>query len=540
MGEVNFLSKVKEIFSDRKKRFVILGLLLLVVLIVVPLLLQPQRQAPGSAQTPSPGMPKQDTSRQGISSEKESKNVFNPLISNTEIERVQQAYRRKFESLGKAIPPKPQHKFQYILSDRLKDKRSFTPVKQAFATTCNLPLAPATVNGYLLKEHYSLEDAKGVAKEFGFTNPPSSLPMPDGSSYKYYFSSKDLNIYLTLAEPSGTYIYHQAFKDNPGGSDVGVERARLLALTSLEKHGLQKDLTLRSSHEDIHMDGIKRYTFEYDKSLGVFPLVDTASIQGLGLGQSVCGVKASNLTNFVRVDVTEQGQLEKITNQTRKVLKTYSFPRLPLEKSLEEYSENPPIKPIVLGDETVTSGNVAVDEAALVWYDYDEAYAQATYIPMYFTSGRTAKGARVFTLFPAVAKTEIKKTEIAAKVYPSSALQLNVYYPPPPSSPVNVGSGGTGQCYGNVIDYSVTCSTETESEAVCVGVSNTEASNDPFDVCNKGCLVISEVLKVNAGQDPCYEFIKKFINPQHSNYYLPLFPIDKSQEAICTVQSCPC
>lgn len=536
MEKVDILLKVKEIFSDRKKRFVVLGLLFLAFLIVVPLLLQPQRQTPGSAQTPSPSMPQQDTSRQGVSSEKESKNVFNPLISNAELERVRNAYRSRFESLGKTIPPKPQYKFQYILSDRLKDKRSFTPVKQVFATTCNLPSAPTTIPGYLLKAHYSLEDAKNVAKEFGLTDSPSSLPMPDGSSYKYYFSGKDLNIYLTLAEPSGTYIYHQAFKDSPGGSDVGVERARVLALTSLEKYGLQKDLTLKSSHEDIHMDGLKRYTFEYGKNLGVFPLVDTASIQGLGLGQSVCGVKASNLTNFVRVDVTQPGQLEKITNQTRKVLKTYSFPRLPLEKSLEEYSENPPIEPIVLGDDTVTSGNVAVDEAALVWYDYGEAHAQAAYIPMYLTSGKTAKGTRVFTLFPAVSKSEIDKTEIAAKVYSPSALQIDVYYPPPSSS---TGPKGPGACYGGIIDFYLICSKPT-GESVCGATLNAPASSDAYGVCESGCKELkSAILPVRADQDPCYEFIQKS-GMQDFGYPGPAFAPRFSGNVSCQITACPC
>lgn len=68
---------------------------------------------------------------------------FNPLINNAEVERVENSLRKKMESAGISVTPKPEYKFHYQLDPALRNKNSFRIIEPVIAAnTCNINSAP--------------------------------------------------------------------------------------------------------------------------------------------------------------------------------------------------------------------------------------------------------------------------------------------------------------------------------------------------------------------------------------------------------------
>ncbi len=452
----------------------------------------------------------------------------NPLILSDDYNKVQQSFQDKLDDKGFSTQ-RPEKRFDYKLAPQLKDSQSLRLVPKAYAqTTCNLTDAPDKITAYVLKTHWTITDASEVAANFDIYADPASLPA-DGGTFEYLFSDSAEEGFVRLLESSGTYQYHQV-QSGPG-ADIGPDAARETAQATLETYDLAEDTELTDESFD---DATSQYQFRYNRPLDDFILVDEAAVRALDT-DSVCNVEPSNEINYREVRLAVDGTVAKVINRTRTIITSATIKRLGLEDALDEYADDPPVPPIVLGDDA-TTGTVTIQEAVLVWYDYGNLYAQAAYIPMYLTAGTidTATGgsARVFTLFPAASVDALDDAGILPK-NPAS-LQLGTFnpIPPPPTS-----AGGTGKCWGNQVDYTVSCT--QAGGAICNVFIAVLPDDDPNSICYDGCKSWDDTIDTVEGEDPCKLFLEHNDIPTE-NYPSTQGGSSPGGAVSCRLNGCPC
>lgn len=468
----------------------------------------------------------------------------NPLISNSELEQAENAFRQKYKQSKKKYPETPKYRFDYQVGPSLSEKNgSLLPfLNSVFAQTgCNLAAVPTTVTGYYLKNHYSASDAASLASKYSIaTSITSSIPGADGITFDYYFSNPQNSAYFKLSEPSGTYQYHNGTvsKDNP---DITQLAAQVIATKHLSDHNLNDKLKFLGASFVSTDPAFQAFIFSYIKNLGL-NVVDTEAIKELPANASVCNVSPAKTMNYTDVVVGVKGDLGKIINQTRTITGTYSLVRSTIDDSVKEYKDNLLIAPIVVGGGTATTGTVVLDEAVLVYYDYGESYGQYSYIPVYLTAGKGPTGGRVYTIFPAVSETELSKTPLSPKDNQKNTLQLETFKPAPPKPPGKL-------CYGNQIDYTVKCS--QGSTPVCNAFFPAPTKDgDPWGVCTEGCKAKGGAISVAAGEDPCTKFMESLgipfkkgssISPGGKGGGKSVSPGKfKGGDVACSVNGCPC
>ncbi len=548
---MDLFNKICSFFITHKKFFLLFFIFILVFILLLFLQLVLERKENEDKQV----SPKEQKSV----APSVKNNTFNPLINNTEKQRVKEAVQKRFENLEIPHKKKKDIRFNLKLSPKLKKQSAFAIPKAYAVSECNIDLAPATVSVYTIKSNYSENDAKVFARLFGFSNNPTSIPMVDGSSYIYNFLQSTSGVssaYFTLSAPSGMYTYHKSFKPYEDTTDIGKLKAKTIAEDLLKKNNIGDKLLLTNIEEDTHMD-VKLYTFTYIKEYGNFPFSDNATIYEVSNLSSVCSISRTSAMNTVQINITSKGELETFINKIRKVDKTSEVKRQSLSDAVEEYEreyiDNPPVDPIITGDiENVNVGEVSLEltEAQLIWYDYGENYAQKFYVPMYLTSG-TIEGVRVFILIPAVAKENL--FAIPDVALNNKALQFDVYYPPPPTAtpvpPTNTPAPGVtiipyvpsdgNYCYGNQIDYYVTCSS-TNGDFGCSGSGAAPASSDPFNICTGSCKEIkAETItfsRAGTSSSACEAFLKKSV----SNATMHGATSTSNGTYYCQIRGCPC
>lgn len=224
------------------------------------------------------------------------------------------------------------------------------------------------------------------------------------------------------------------------GTIIGAGTPESIAAEELTKHNLADKSVLKKTSID---PATGHTVFHYEKNYDNLIMTDKPSILALGASTPVCSVAPSTLMNYIDIHVTKNNYFQKLVNKTRHALESYPVKRATLEDSLNEYQTYLPIDPIVIGG-TDTSGDVTIDEAVLVWYDYGDSMPQTAYIPMYLTSGKTPTGTRVLTLIPAITKQTMNDTKIPQLSSGSrDTLQLYSFNPPfaNPPAPANPGEG---------------------------------------------------------------------------------------------------
>lgn len=533
---MGFWQKIQDFYIKHKKACVI-GVLGCITVLIVVILLLPNPQTNTALEGPSPTV-----SPNSFQTQTTKRDVFNPLINNNEVRRVEKAYTKKYQQAGKTFPESKEYKFDYKLSPELKKDGSFLfPVQSAFAASmCNIDLAPKTVPVYTLKAHYTTKDAQTIASEFDLSGEPASLPMEDGSSFQYFFSDKAISKFLHVSEPSGAVYYHKA---SPSGTLVmSADKAKALADAQLLKQNVSEKMVYKTVASNPKTPN-EAYAVSYMKDYGNFSMTDAISIKALGMTKSVCSVIPTETMNTVQVMYSQKGDLSKMINKTRKITKEYSLARQTLEESMNEYKGSLPILPVVLGSAPQSlTDTVTIDEAVLVWYDYGEQYAQLSYVPMYLTSGKTDSGSRVLTLFPSISKAVLATTPIPDLTQSKDVLQLGTFIPAPPKSPPPTEGG---LCFGNLIDYTVTC-TQAGATVCDEFIAVPTNLGDPYNVCQVGCKNLSGVITLTAGSDPCIEFLKKNgITLDQSVVPFPGsgLPIEggfSGGDVSCVLNGCPC
>ncbi len=529
----SLINKLKTHFKIHKKMYEIIGIITLLILIFVSIaLIVISNSADNKKTADGLSNPTPTAANSGV--QRTNSNAHpNPMVASDELKRVEESFRKKYENAGVPFPVQKDYKFEYRLAPALQNKNSFIfNMFSAYAasSTCNIASAPGTVTGYLLKDKYSKDEAISIAKDFDVNSAKvSAVGGTDESSFSYYFSDPASSAYFTISENTGTYEYHNGTVDNTK-PDITEAQARSLSDKALIDHNLN-DKTAFASSNFFPGSIPPTYFFKYDKKFN-FKLVDEESITVLGATNSVCGVYSSLNMNYINVLIGSKGILGKIVNNTRFIENSYSFPRESLEDSINEYKDNP-IKPIVIGS-TPSTGPVTIDEAVLVYFDYGQDVGQYAYTPMYLTSGKGPTGSRVFTLFPAVAESDLDKTPLSPKNHQHLSLQLDTFVPAPPAPAGKL-------CFGNLVDYTVQC-TEGVTPICNTIVSLPSDKNDPFKVCEKGCLEKNAVISVDHGQDACQEFMKK---EKLDTSKIPpggygSQPNFQGGQVSCSVRGCPC
>lgn len=502
----------------------------------------------------------------------------NPLIEQSEIDRVQNNYDALYSRLGIRPPEKKNYQFKFKLSDQLK-KQSSLFVDTVDAASCNVSSLPDNLPFYVLKKHLSIDTAKGIAKEFGLTQEPTALKMSDGASIRYHFQKEDGSEFVEVAEPSGTILYHRAIA-TPTGSDIDREKAQNIAIEEIKKYSFArepKSIELVDTGQDTTSGNFVVY---FTKNYDGYRVIDQPSIINLGKDGSVCNVSPSSNMNLVKVVINKKGQLTDIIDETRKVDKSGTSKKLSPEDSFARFHSTLPIPPIVIGgDNNIDLGaTVTVDELNVVWYDFGEAYGLERYVPMYLAKGSIGKS-KVYAMFPAIDLDTGSVTDApdqpanttggnsgtvpgSSAVGSHSVVQIQALTPPTPAPPPNVKTlpapkapkGPVGEaCYGGLVDYTVSCS--NGANVVCSRYTSASAGSDPLQACSKGCQGHDETVTVTAGQNPCIELLKRY-NIDTTNAFdfpssfgtgafgsnpNPSSPgVSGPGQVACQIQGCPC
>lgn len=521
--------KLKTQYALHKKLFLIGSVILVIVLLSTAIVLIAPPQNTTNTSPPTGGTA--ITTPEDSQSQAQSQASENPLIDKEDVKKVEDAYKKQYESQRKKYPESPNYNFHYKLVPQLQDARSsflFVKPVQAATTDCNVSSAPADVTIYKLKSKLKVSEATLLAKSFGITALATSVPL-DGSVdlFQYNFAQPETSKFLTVAEPSGTYHYHQA-PSTTQTQDIGSDHAKTIAQGVLTAHSITGIIPFSPPTFEL---ATNQYVFSSEKAIDTFSMVDKASITALGGATSVCNVGKSLDMNKIQVNIDKEGVLSTVMNRTRMVTGTFSAKRATLEASRAEWETTLPIAPVVIGTGIPTS-DVTIDQVILVWYDYGEVYSQKAYVPMYLTSGLSGNGIRVLTLFPAVAKAALTTLHIATS---NKNLQIDAFNPKPPPAT------GTGQCYGNLVDYTVVCNQAGAS--ICNGSfslpvgTSLSVDGDPLNVCGRGCQSKADIY-TPITNNPCTEFLQKHdIQP---NNPVQVEPGYSGGEVNCSLNACPC
>lgn len=466
----------------------------------------------------------------------------NPLIDSQSLKKVEDSYQKKFKKQGVPAPTKPKYKFQYELDPALKDKQVMNFNQSVYAVTnCNLTTAPTTVSVYELKNEWTDKEAQEVAKVFDIDSPPYSMPA-DGGTIQYFFSNKVTNGFLELYKSSGAYTYHKVL--DPLNQEITLLDALQKSSEALKKYQLSENLTSLPAETEPNY-----FVFSHLKFWGDFTMVDEDSIRSLG-NNTVCQPSKAKNMNYIKMYIAKDGQIARLINQTRMATKKLSLSRQSLEMSLKEYGENPPLDPIVLPKDKVTTGKVTIDEAVIVYYDYGVVYSQKLYVPMYLTSGTAiaedGTNVRVFTLFPTVSMNDLEEKgktpeEIKAEELGMGGLKTQKQKVLDYATPTLPAPPYTGGCPGDTVDYTVSC-TNTSGQSVCSAFLGIKPADDPNGICDSGCKSYTKEYTAAdlAGGDPCLKMLKDNNIPttQYQNYQQNNnLPTDKVS---CILQGCPC
>ncbi len=459
-------------------------------------------------------------------------NPNNPLISKQEAQRQADSYQKMYQQAGEKAPSLSTPVFKVVLPAKyLNNSSSMNLVPQAYASTttdCSGALS-GPVNVYVLKNDIGTTDATPYASAFGLSVNAGSVPMGDGSSF-YYQYTNDYTSFLNVAQPSVEMHFHLAPSATPAAIMTSITQTEAQTqaykdlgtfITNLEpKAVFDSGVTILSGGEYV-TTFTKLYAL-HPGSTTYLPMVNNDSIVAQA-GGSVCNVTSANDTNNVTIYQSQfDGSLQNVDDYTRKISSVSTAVGISIAKSVSEYGDTTPAMPpivVPLSTKTKSFDTLKVTDAALVYFDYPETYAQSVYVPMYLLSGTLSDGTKAYELYPAIDKADAAKLPTHSSST-NNQLQLEVYNPPLPKP------SGTGACFGSQVDYRVTCNENTGSGVgvtVCshyfegyVGSRNKSSlSNDPFNICKGGNQTkTNPSFSAPAGTDVCKAFIDNVSNGQ--------------------------
>ncbi len=560
---------------SNKKLYIAVGVLVVLVIIAAISFFMIQRPSSKSA-VPTPDQVLNDPSQ----SNKTIRNP-NPFIAPDDLDAVDEAFADEMRKNGKLPPQKPTYNFEYELAPELMNKPQtkdsfFNIFSQVFAAeppaTCDTTTIPATVPVYDLRAHWTAAEASIVAREFNLDGNPYSREDQAGS-FDYYFTKDFETGFLKLNANSGVYTFHQVPEST--GAAISVADRNANAQLALETHHLGTTIA-----EPVQTESSVSL-YRYIKSWGNYPVIDRTSLDQAGAGR-ICDIPSAVDVNYIENYLAADGVQLRFINKSRTQTRVREIQTQSLEDSFTDYSDNPPIEPIVIPP-TATSGKVTFDESTIVYYDYGVYYPQTNYIPVYLLRGSVeGSSAKVYAMYPVISRSVLEQLNILKA--PSSTQTMmddsgmkqaalgidpvdvtGLPEPPPPKSavPTNLtptlpgntpaygggggkfgGGGALDRCPLGAVDYDVRCT--SGGRVVCtdfieVEEALTNASPDPVDVCKNGCKSITKVVTISGGANPCKKMLE--LNNIPSKSHMDLFNSGKSftdGDVSCTIDACPC
>jgi hypothetical protein len=461
-------------------------------------------------------------------------NKTNLLIKTNDLQNINNDYLRR---TGQKSTNNVDLHFTYELAPSLRKKSKVSPSPVLGATSCTLENAPDKVNIYTVLSHLNQENASNVAMEYGIDSEPYSLPT-ETSSYQYFFSGENNSSFLSIYEPSGAYVFHKAA--SPSADIVSTAQLRSISDGLLTQHNLSDGTEFITNR---NINDLKEFIYKHP--YGDLPNIDSNSLRALGMDKSICNVEQALEMGNIEVSLLPDGNLYKLINNTRKILDIKSANRIELEDSLIEYEDNTIYPPIVIPEGSAQSGKVVLDEAVMIYFDYGKNFPQKYIMPVYAASGlttdSTGKTVRVITMLPVVSLDELIDLGILnseVKSVGNTSQKQSTFtieeptVPPPPNT-----SGGTGKCFGNLVDYTVQCS--QSGQYVCSSFFGIPPQEDKLNICTAGCKSLSGTVYTN-GADPCKIFLEqKKIN---TDYYVGggVNSIEIKGDVSCVINACPC
>lgn len=472
----------------------------------------------------------------------------NPFIKTDDLTRIKDDFLQKIhlQKPNVTVTPTPAYHFNYELAPSLKRPQGMAnPSTRVLGiTTCNLDAAPTNVAIYNTKSHWSTADASTAAKSYGIDSPPYSLPT-ETSTYQFFFSTPDNSKFFSLYESSGSHVFHQAVSYT--GAVLPDAELKKRADAALVAHNLSTGVAYVTNDQvgDQH-------TYLYKKTLNGIIFVDDLSLEALPTSDSICNVTESQEMGKVEVDLFADGQLAKIVNNNRLITRTTNVDRISLEDSIKAYQENLPIPPIVMPPGGAYTGTVTIDEATILYYDFGKNFPQSALMPVYATSGKitgtNGKVVRVITLFPVATLDQLTSlgiTKIDSRAKDATSQKQTTWdLPIPTDIPPKSTKGGTGKCFGNLVDYTIKCS--VAGNTICGSFFSAPSTQDTLGICDAGCKSPSGTITADGPGDPCLQFLQSQNIPTdkyHPGFknYKPLVPQVKPGDSVsCVLNACPC
>ncbi len=487
------------------------------------------------------------------------------MADKENIDRAKKNYEKRLKEQGKPVPTAtPYIEYKFVIGETLKNKltekpRSFFSRFSAHADDiCDPSQFPGILNIYTLKSSPEEIDPSGISSLFGLHSQTYSLPS-DGLSPQYFYTDNESKAFLSVLMGSGSFTYHQAVENvNPDkkGEFQKINEELLTKYILSDPFKKRTDYAVISEPDSGDAD----HQTIYKKNWNNLKILDKPALAGSG-STPVCKLKESTVTNQVEIILKSDGQLTKLISRQRTPNKSVSAARETLENSIKEFGDSLLIDPVIIPENKTLNQpiqEVTIDDVTLVYYDYGLENPQNFYIPFYLTSGTTTASdgsqVRVFTLFPGVARKTlilnkiIKDTAAASNLVEDTAQKQQSFAmttptpTPLPAPPASALTSGTGLCWGNIVDYTISCS--AEGTMFCNAFMPIKPEDDPADTCSVGCNSKTELMDVTAGEDPCMKMLQKrgvTFDPttyKNSNPYSKESPVNKSYS--CIVSGCPC
>lgn len=461
----------------------------------------------------------------------------NPLIDQQDQKKVEEDYQNKTGTKPK------KYKFNFQLAPELKDKASFIDKLDVNALTiCNLLDAPTSLPVYTLKARIDLSGATVIANKFDLGKYPASSIPREGGTFDYYFSDPEAKSYLSLTEASVFYHYHKAINDALG-KQISLLDAQKISQNELARLGLNTGLTISTSSKLV--DNL--YILDYRKPLSNnLKLIDPVGVKTY-VGSTICSINQTDSVSAITVTMRTDGKITNVYKNTRDVLAVKTLARQSLEKSLENFRDNPIA--VIANPEnksTPETGDITIDEVVLSYYDMGALYAQVSYLPVYIAGG-VVKGhpeTKGYIVIPAVSEATLKAegfltAEGAGKKTYASSQKLETFEELAPPKSVDA-------CFDGFVDYTLSCS--INGTTICGGIIGLDKKDDPLNVCKDGCKYSTEVIDVTGKSDEksaCLQVLdkkgikydEKAVSSQLKNY---IKINGTSGRATCSFQACPC
>lgn len=445
----------------------------------------------------------------GIESTSQTPTGTNPYIDQKELERFQSDYNKNVQAAGGTLSAIPAYHFDYQIAPNVDKTNAATPAailpdflqkvfsKKVFAASaCDINEAPKTLPAYQLKVHTVSSDAQKVAAKFSVTGAVNTLEdnATVATPFTYIITQSD-GSFVTVAEASESIVaqYHQP-AISPG-TDIGLAQAKTKADEVLKSYPLSADVIPLTANYDRAND---QYIFTYRLQWGTLPLVDRnvlATLTG-----TVCGYNGAGEMNNITVVLQHDGAVSRIIDHTRKAVTKIDIPLISLTQAVGQYKDNMPVAPVITDPNTPTTGTVTITAAQLCYFDYgSEKLAQAAYVPSYCTTG-TINGITIKSVFPAVASTDLQKTQLYKAIHTS---QLHTLKPIP--QPLRRGQ----TCADHLMSITGTCS----ASGITVCTVNATGSlpvqtPQPSQACMYTKQIYTHVLQtVNPGSNACKDAI---------------------------------